>query len=169
MFQEDLLIKVGDKIRLMTSLIDDEMVADWYDSLEDKELTIVSLSDDASLIWVEEGEYALNIDYVVKAEEEPIEDIIVDDIFFTFNKGDKHYTVHAYAQDKDFSDEYTVEVKGYSEAGNWGRKLIYDMCYYCDSCGGLTDDALAVANDSILSLVHNFLFNERTQSIVKGF
>lgn len=169
MFQEDLLIKVGDKIRLYDSLIDDEMVADWYDSLDDKVLTVQAISSDASLIWVEEGEYALNIEYVVKADEEVIENVIVDDIFFTFDKGDKHYTVHAYAQDKDFSDEYTVEVKGYSEAGNWGRKLIYDMCYYCDSCGGLTDDALAVANDSILTFVHSTLFNERTQSIVKGF
>lgn len=168
MFQEDLLIKVGDKIRLMPSLIDDDMVADWYDSLDDKELTIISMSNDASLIWVEEGEYALNIDYVIKADEEVIENIVMDDVFFTFDKGDTHYTVHAYAQDKAESDEYTVEVRGHKEVGS-GMTLNYNMCYYCDSCGGLTDDALAVANDSILTFVHSTLFNERTQSIVKGF
>lgn len=84
--------------------------------------------------------------------------VIIDEVKFFLEYESNIYIVHAYAQDIEESDLYTVII---SDENNEG---IFEL--EVDSCGGATDD---ISDNKLINKVLDILFNEKQQGIIKEF
>lgn len=95
--------------------------------------------------------------------------VIVDEVSFyicNFNGTGIDYKVHAYAQDIDESDIYTIRI---FKVNNFSA---YDLIsvLYVDSCGGCTEyDYPHTKPTKTEEFVLDILFKEHNKGIIRGF
>ena len=88
--------------------------------------------------------------------------VIIDEVKFYMNDLDgKDYFVHAYAQDPDESDQYTVEISEVLEDED------EEVCVlYVDSSGNMTDD---IGDEPYITKALDVLFVKLEHGIIRGF
>lgn len=83
------------------------------------------------------------------------------DIIDFNGKAGEDYSVFAYTQDPEESDQYTIVI-----SEKYGEDIIE---YHADSSGNVFGDEAGVLQDELTMLVHTILFIRREHGIIRGF